>query len=193
MWISRFCIPIKGQSLFSPAKIIATTEFPLITSLEILQHESELKQDENDEFRRYLDQCDSNEVDKLVHQLNEKITPQVNCLECGNCCRSLMINVEENELHAIADYLHTNTEDLKARHVETSLQGQMIMNTIPCAFLSGNACTVYEHRFSECREFPHLNRPHFTERLFGTLMHYGRCPIIYNVVEQLKNKLNFHI
>jgi uncharacterized protein len=150
-----------------------------------------LKQEENEQFRRYIDQQDSRQIDEIVHRLNDVITPQVDCLSCGNCCRSLMINVEEGELKPIADFLGTNEVDIKTAHVETSQHGMMVMNTIPCAFLSGNACTVYEHRFSDCRAFPHLDRPNFPDRLFGTLMHYGRCVIIYNVIEQLKGRIGF--
>ena len=131
-------------------------------------------------------------VDALVHQLNQTITPQINCLECGNCCRSLMINVEENEIAPVAKQLQMNTQQLKENYLEISEQGQMVMNTIPCAFLQKNACTVYQNRFSECREFPHLHKPNFNGRLFGTFMHYGRCPIIFNVVEALKIELHFH-
>jgi uncharacterized protein len=159
----------------------------------VIQHQAVLKQQENEQFRQFVKTFNSRQVDEIVNELNETITPQVNCLSCGNCCRSLIINIEEGELQPIADFLGTPETELKARHVETSQQGQMVMNTIPCAFLSGNACTVYEHRFSDCRAFPHLDRPHFQDRLFGTLMHYGRCLIIYNVVEQLKMRLGFKV
>jgi len=69
----------------------------------------------------------------------------------------------------------------------------MIMNKMPCHFLKENKCTVYEQRFSGCKEFPALHLPDFTERLFTTFMHFERCPIIFNVVEQLKLQLNFII
>jgi hypothetical protein len=67
----------------------------------------------------------------------------------------------------------------------------MIMNSIPCGFLSENKCTVYEKRFDECREFPHLHKDNFKGRLFGTLIHYAMCPIIFNVVEELKKATGF--
>ena len=67
----------------------------------------------------------------------------------------------------------------------------MIINTIPCHFLKGTSCSIYEHRFTECREFPHLNKPHFRGRLFGTMQYYEICPIIFNVVEQLKEALDY--
>jgi hypothetical protein len=50
---------------------------------------------------------------------------------------------------------------------------------------------VYEDRFAGCREFPALHLPFFTKRLFTVMMHYSRCPIIFNVVEKLKMKTGF--
>ena len=64
------------------------------------------------------------------------------------------------------------------------------MNKIPCHFLHENKCTVYEARPTECREFPGLHKPGFIKRSFATFMHYGRCPIIFNVIEALKKELN---
>ncbi|MFK5088425.1 YkgJ family cysteine cluster protein, partial [Klebsiella pneumoniae] len=67
----------------------------------------------------------------------------------------------------------------------------MVINKVPCHFLSDNQCTVYEHRFAGCREFPALHLPKFFKRLFTVFMHYERCPIIFNVVEALKQKTKF--
>jgi Fe-S-cluster containining protein len=67
----------------------------------------------------------------------------------------------------------------------------MIMNAIPCRFLEELSCTIYTVRFAGCREFPALHLPGFTARYFTTRMHYGRCPIIFNVLEALKKELSF--
>ncbi len=129
---------------------------------------------------------DASKVDQLVQTINQKIEPNVDCTSCGACCRGLMINVTEEETKSTASYLSLSHEIFKEKFIESSEQGVMIMNTIPCHFLSENKCTIYENRFNECRDFPHLNKPNFRDRLFGTLIHYGICPIIYNVIEELK-------
>ena len=102
-----------------------------------------------------------------------------------------MVNITQPETENLATFLQMDITDLKTKYIETSLQGDMILNRIPCHFLSGTSCSIYEHRFTECREFPRLHYPNFTDRLFSTFMHYGRCPIIYNVVEELKASLMF--
>ena len=146
---------------------------------------------ENESFKTFIRSCDPEEIDKMVFEIQLKVTAAVDCTQCGNCCRSLMINVEPNELEPLSHVLLLSVQEIKSRYIEESAQGQLIVNTIPCHFLENNMCTVYENRFAECREFPHLHKKGFSRRLFGTFMHYHRCPIIYNTIELLKNESGF--
>ena len=157
----------------------------------MLQQMEEAKEKENDNFLFYLKQQDGIMIDTLVHSLNIEISEAIDCTACGNCCRSLMINVEPGEPEILSARLDISLPLLKEKYIEESQQGRMIINTIPCHFLQDNKCTVYEHRFKECREFPHLHKPGFIKRFPGTLMHYGRCPIIFNVIESLKTLINY--
>lgn len=149
------------------------------------------KELENDRFRIFLKQQDWDFIDSVVHPLNDKISPLIDCTKCGNCCKSLIINVTNGEAEALANRLQLSLAALKEKYIENSNEGQMIINTIPCHFLSGNSCTIYKDRFTDCQEFPHLHKPHFTSRLFSVMMYYELCPIVFNVVEQLKTALKF--
>jgi uncharacterized protein len=151
------------------------------------------KEEENEAFRRYLELQDADLIDTIVQTLNDKIAPQIDCTQCGNCCKSLMINVTENEATNVAAALQQTIETFKANYIEESLQGKLIINTVPCVFLHQNKCTIYQDRFNECREFPHLHKPHFIKRLFGILYSYQICPITFNVIESLKAKVNFMV
>ena len=162
---------------------------PLIINLQEIKLIAEKKEAENEEFKTFLKQQNSETIDKLVHQINDEITPQIDCKVCGNCCKSLMINVTTDETVSLANHLKMSIAEVKEKYIEESEQGKMIINTIPCHFLKDTTCSIYENRFNECREFPHLHKPNFTGRLFGTLMYYAMCPIIFNVVENLKEKL----
>lgn len=127
----------------------------------------------------------------MVFQINNEVEQKIDCTTCGACCKGLMINVTQKESDAVAAHLQMNNDDFEEKYIEKSMGGQMIINTIPCHFLSDSKCTIYKNRFNECREFPHLHKPNFTDRLFGTLIHYSICPIIFNVVEELKSATEF--
>lgn len=134
---------------------------------------------------------ESEAIDTAVSRLNNEISPRIVCTDCGNCCKSLMINVTEKEAGEVASLLHQSRKDFDAQYLEKGGNGMIIINKIPCHFLSDNKCTVYEHRFAGCKEFPALHLPQFKQRLFTTFIQYGRCPIIFNVIEQLKEEMEF--
>lgn len=162
------------------------------TNLALIANAEFEKEEENLRFKDVLRGTNADIIDAEVQTLNNEITPQIDCTTCGNCCKTLMINVTPPEAENLARHLQLSEDVLKERYIETSFTGErMIINAIPCHFLTGTACSIYEHRFAGCREFPGMHLPGFTSRLFTTFMHYGRCPIIYNVVEQLKIKTGF--
>ncbi len=102
-----------------------------------------------------------------------------------------MVLVSDEEADNLSKYLDQQREVFDEQYLEKGSNGPMIMNRMPCHFLNENKCTVYEQRFEGCREFPALHLPNFKDRLFTTFMHYERCPIIFNVVEQLKDAMLF--
>lgn len=103
-----------------------------------------------------------------------------------------MIPVSDVEADNLSQHLHQNREDFDEQYIEKGSNGmRMMINQIPCHFLSEKKCTIYEYRFEGCKEFPALHLPNFKNRLFTTFMHYQRCPIIFNVVEQLKEEMSF--
>src|SRR6476469_1347723 len=147
---------------------------------------------ENVFFRNFLKKQNSIAIDAMVFNLNQKHEAVIDCTDCGNCCRSLMINLEAGDSERLSSHLEMTSENFQSAYVECSSSGEIqIMNTIPCHFLSESKCTVYEARPTECREFPGLHRENFIGRSFATFMHYDRCPIIRNVIEDLKEETGF--
>lgn len=163
----------------------------LITDLDQIKNIAEAKRPENDVFRAFLKNKNPELIDSLVHTLNDIITPQIDCTQCGNCCKSLMINVSTAEAESLARHISMDLPSMKKQFLEESEQGQLVMNTIPCFFLEGTKCSIYENRFSGCREFPYLEQDNISSRMFALLIHYESCPIIFNVMERLKIKLQF--
>jgi len=162
----------------------------VITDLSIIARNAATNEEENLHFQELLRNENGESIDKLVFALNESISRQIDCTACGNCCRSLMINVNNNDAERLANHLHISKKTFEEKYVEKSTEEILaVMNTIPCHFLHNNKCTVYKARPDECCEFPGLHKPDFKGRLFATFMHYGRCPIVYNVIEALKEEL----
>jgi Fe-S-cluster containining protein len=137
----------------------------------------------------YLKSMDPLTLDQWVQEEQVVVTAAIDCTDCGNCCRSLMISVLPEEATRLAQTMNLSEPDLRARYLETSeTSDRAILNQIPCHFLEGNRCSIYADRFSDCRAFPHLDQPGFQRRLFSMHMYYGMCPMIYHVLEQLRRR-----
>ena len=52
--------------------------------------------EENDRFARQVKSNIPEQMDAVAHRLNQSIEKQIDCTVCGNCCKSLMINVSES-------------------------------------------------------------------------------------------------
>ncbi len=149
------------------------------------------REEENEAFRSFLEGRDPVMIDEQVAALNLLMAAQIDCTACGNCCRKLMISVSPVEEPFFAKHFKVTPDEARVKYLSTGLSGTHIMASMPCVFLNNNRCSIYESRFTDCREFPHLHQPGFTRRLWSTLTHYAMCPIIFNVVERLKTEVGF--
>ena len=163
----------------------------LQTDREVIREIAKNNQEENDAFRSFLIQLNSSLVDEMTIRINEEVDSAIDCTSCGACCGQLMVNVSRERAEKVAHQLQLSINDFEEKYVEKSEGGMMIMNTIPCHFLCDNKCTIYEYRFDECRDFPGLHRPGIQTRLFAMMIHYGMCPIIFNVLERMKIETGF--
>ena len=145
--------------------------------IECIRRISKEKRIENKAFVAYLNDGDSDKVDNIVHRLYEKVASQIDCVMCGNCCRNIRPPVKDEVLQ-----LYLTKEDLSKYKYAWGFT---------CKNLDGNKCKIYTDRYDECRLFPYLDQNNFISRMPGVLQNYEICPIVFNVVEQLKVELNW--
>lgn len=165
----------------------------LTIDLPFIAQEAVLKEEENIAFRTFLKNLDmtSGELDSIVHAINAEVTAQIDCTQCANCCKITDTLLSEKDIARFAKGLKTSPSDFQTLHVVPYEQeaGKFTFDRLPCPFLAGDLCTNYEARPEECHSFPHLHKKHFRGRLFGVINNYAICPIVYHVVEQLKELL----
>ena len=58
-------------------------------NLNHIQQIAQLKRNENLSFGTFLKGQDVDKVDAIVYHLDKEITPQIECIACGNCCMNL--------------------------------------------------------------------------------------------------------
>jgi uncharacterized protein len=161
-------------------------------NLPFIAQEAIDKEEENMAFRTFLKMQDSKEVDKKILPIGKYFTEKIDCTACGNCCKNIMISVDNEEVKKIATALNQEVDTCKKNYFDFSNDSDNILiNAIPCHFLKEKKCTIYESRPSTCASFPHVHLPNFTSRLFSMIDGYRVCPIIYHSMEALKKEYNF--
>lgn len=105
--------------------------------------------------------------------------------------RKLSIKNEDQNWR-FRSYLKMQDEnEIIEKYTEIGEDRELLLRGIPCCFLNGNECKIYKNRPYDCESYPHLHKKRFIYRLFGIIDNLEICPIVYNVYEQLKIKLNF--
>lgn len=145
---------------------------------------------DNWNFRAYLQQeVDAEAVDVTVKRLNDEVAAKIDCTQCANCCKTNHPLWDETDLGRLALCLKVPADVLKKDMQEQD--GALAFPEQPCRFLKDNKCSVYVYRPNDCSEYPHLHKDGFLERSIGVIENYSCCPIVFNVLGQLKESFTY--
>jgi uncharacterized protein len=169
------------------------TPMNIVTDLTKIKKIAVKNEDDNWEYRAYLKglSMTSKEIDAIVHQILAEVMAQIDCTQCGNCCKKIRPTVDEEDIRIFADGLKMTVDDFREQYLtrEEDASSGMIFNDLLCPFLVDLRCGNYLNRPKECQSYPHLHKPEFTSRSISVLLNYKICPIVFNVFEQLKRDL----
>lgn len=150
------------------------------------------RKEENASFKSFLRPIPTQQVDILVKQVSEEVSIRIDCTACGNCCKQLEPPIDSDETERLANLkkisLLAFKEKYVAHEISTNIQ---YLKCQPCIFLTENQCNIYQQRPASCADYPHLHHPNFKYRWKSIMANYALCPIVFNVVETLKERLFF--
>jgi uncharacterized protein len=150
------------------------------------------KESENTRFKEFLKSIPTRQVDTVVARINQHVSSAIDCTQCGNCCKELEPPVNNQEITRLAARKDLSVNDFTVKFVATeTTTGIQFLRSQPCIFLTENKCGVYHQRPSSCADYPHITQPNFKYRWRSVMRNYSLCPIVFNVVERLKQELHF--
>jgi Fe-S-cluster containining protein len=115
--------------------------------------------------------------------VHERYSSAIDCTKCANCCRVLTLPFKQTELHHIAKSLDQSIETFEQTFLLAPGHIHAGCLKPPCPMLDGNLCLIYPTRPEVCREFPPTPR---ADNMLATLRFHSVCPIVFNVMEELK-------
>jgi len=155
------------------------------------------KENENWKFRRFLKlqgELDATELDDRVFELTKKIWAGIDCTACANCCKEVKPTFSGEDVDRLSRRLGIDSQQFIERYLEKSEPGDenpWQTRTTPCPFLKDDRCSVYEDRPADCRGYPYLYDSDFASRMMGMIGRTFTCPIVYEVLEELKESFGY--
>lgn len=149
------------------------------------------KWNENIQFRRWLKTQNSELLEKSVDQIGRKVASQIDCTQCGNCCKGLSIAPKSQDIRQLSAGLNLSPLEFKQKYLKKDHEGDLVFKQRPCPFLKNNLCSVYEHRPETCRSYPHLESQHMLGRGWHIVENTMICPIVYYTYELLKQHWSY--
>jgi len=146
--------------------------------------------DRNFTFLRSLKMKSERAVDRAARELHQEAFSIIDCLLCANCCKTVSPTLTTEDIARIAARLEMDTAAFTAEYlVKSEDWGPWKPKSLPCPFLAADGrCTIYEVRPTSCAEYPHTDKPDFATR---THLHSGnalRCPAVFYIIEQMRNR-----
>jgi len=167
----------------------------VVTDLVQIRRLAAANEDENIEFRRYV--TAHHPAHDALHHVAERVTAEIDCRTCANCCRETIVDVTAEDLAAIAALLKAAPEEVA--QIYTTTDGATGVTALKqtadgCVFLAGNLCGIYAARPQACRDFPYLlsTATSLGSRASSIFRRAGMCPIVYNSLEEFKKLTGFH-
>lgn len=142
-------------------------------------------------FRAFLkDHADSEELDRHIHRLHSELFSHYDCGKCRNCCRVYRTSLSEDEIGDIAVYLSLSRQEFIENSLIEGIHGYEL--DTPCRFLDTNGiCAIESCQPEECRAFPYTDRPDRLGSLLGMVSFAEECPVVFEILEHLKDIYRF--
>jgi len=142
---------------------------------------------ENKELFKKLRKVRSSDLDDKIHTLHHKYMEKIDCLECGNCCKSISPAVKDSDISRLSKHLRHKPSEIAEAYFMMDDEGDYVFKTQACPFIGeDNYCSVYDARPRACREYPHTDRVKIHQILDITFQNISVCPIVYEIVQELK-------
>jgi Fe-S-cluster containining protein len=142
--------------------------------------------DHQKQYKQLLHRADKNKVLKVLPDLHEEAFEKIDCLQCGNCCRSYSPRFKTTDIKRISKYLGMKEGSFIDTYLFVDNEGDYVLKSKPCPFLgSDNYCSIYEARPSDCARFPYTDEDVMIKRQPLTLKNSSFCPAVYFVLEKL--------
>jgi hypothetical protein len=132
------------------------------------------------------------DLDMQFEKAHEQVFENLDCLTCGNCCKTTSPMWNETDIQRVAHLLKMKVAQFLDQYLIQDADGDWVYPAAPCPFLTleDNTCQIYEHRPKACREYPHTDRKNMLGIMNLTQKNAVICPGVAQIMEKLERIYN---
>ena len=132
-----------------------------------------------------------NVVNAMAAELHDEVFEEIDCLKCGNCCRTTGPLFLQKDIERLAKRFRIRPGEFIEQYLRMDEEGAYVLQSVPCPFLGeDNYCSVYEDRPKACRTYPHTDHKTFHKITKLTAKNTRICPAAYLVVQRMIERLD---
>lgn len=156
-----------------------------------LPQQAKDKHKENKKFLSKLKKKPPRDLDLMMIEIHHEEFERTDCLQCANCCKTTGPLFTDRDIERIGKSFRMKPGEFIDAYLRIDEEGDYVLKDVPCTFLNpDNSCAIYDIRPKACREFPHTDRKKFYQINALTLKNVAICPAAFNIVEEMKKRLN---
>ncbi len=139
---------------------------------------------------RHLSKLKKSNFDAVVHAFHDEIFSEIDCTECGLCCRNMGPRFRNTDIKHICATIGTSEKEFRNTYLRQDPDGVgFLLKELPCPFQeSDNKCSIYEVRTLSCADFPHTQSVNMQKKLVGLGLDSEYCPAAYLICEKIIEK-----
>lgn len=136
---------------------------------------------------RHLSKLSKPGFDETVRRYHDEAFAEIDCVECGLCCRNLGPIFRNTDIKHICAAIGTPEREFMDRYLTQDPDGVgFMLKELPCPFQeSDNRCSVYDVRTLSCVNFPHTLSGNFQKKLVGLALDSRYCPAAFLICEKI--------
>lgn len=117
---------------------------------------------------RYLSRLKKPNFDSIVHRFHDEVFDEIDCTECGLCCRNMGPVFRNTDIKHICSYIGSNEKEFIARYLVQDPDGVgYMLKELPCPFQADDKLSVRMH-LSDIKFFKlHSNNSCFFQRILS--------------------------
>ncbi len=135
---------------------------------------------------QHLSRFSHKNFDHIVHEFHAAAFEQIDCLDCGNCCRALGPQLKESDIKRAAKTIGMDLIEFVDTQLRKDEDNDWVFTTMPCPFSEeDNRCSIYENRPRACVDYPHTQERGIQKQLGRLGRNTLFCPAAYLVAEKI--------